>query len=243
MFTDSVVGHLALFVFVALDLWQKVIAEYCGDNKYCQEPYKCCVNSQACCYDDDSNRYTRGFKLHVWNMWYFWLVIIFILMSCFGGCGYYRRRRLAALQQSSPATSPARTYPSRFHRRLCRPTPSQENFAYAGPEIDGTPVNMHLPPPYTEVMQQPGLYPVNKMNLPPYPGPPDAKDAESGTVCQQGTVNPPPYSEVAQSCTVSSETPSPQSSSTAQHSPQPSENCRGSEPTERHHPVSENAST
>ncbi|KAK7488757.1 hypothetical protein BaRGS_00020054 [Batillaria attramentaria] len=112
-------------------------------------------------------------------MWYFWLVIIFILMSCFGGCGYYRRRRLAALQQSVSSQSPSRSCASRFRRHI----PSQDYYAYTGPGVDATPDILHLPPPYTEVMQQPGLYPVNKMELPPYPGPPEAKETIDWIQC------------------------------------------------------------
>lgn len=227
MSANSYVRHVFLFVALMLDLFQEVFSEYCGDNKYCQTPYKCCANSQACCYDEDSSRYTRGFKLHVWNMWYFWLVIIFVLMSCFGGCGYYRRRRIAALQQT-PSQSPARSCASRFRRHH---NPAPDYYAYTGPGANATPDILHLPPPYTEVMQQPGLYPVNKMELPPYPGPPEgAKDEESGTLYRPETANPPPYSEVAQTCTVYSEVSNSHSSSPAV---QPTESSQGSNLNER----------
>lgn len=67
-------------------------------------------------------------------------------MSCFGGCGYYRRRRLAALQQS------AEIQPSRCHvtHERCANT-RQSYYAYTGPGADPVPDVLHLPPPYTEV--------------------------------------------------------------------------------------------
>lgn len=117
-------------------------------------------------------------------------------MSCFGGCGYYRRRRLAALQQS------AEIQPSRCHvtHERCANT-RQSYYAYTGPGADPVPDVLHLPPPYTEVMNQPNLYPVNKVDLPPYPGPPSAKGESS---CLPGdTIHPPPYTELTPSMPVS----------------------------------------
>ena len=81
----------------------------------------------------------------------FRLVIIFILMSCFGGCGYYRRRRMAAMQQGlstslSTSQSPRRVCTSRQRRH----TPQPDVYAYTGPGAD-TVTDLHLPPPYTEV--------------------------------------------------------------------------------------------
>ena len=79
---------------------------------------------------------------------FFRLVIIFILMSCFGGCGYYRRRRMAAMQQQSLTTaqSPRRVCVSR-HRRQPQPP---DIHAYTGPGADIA-TDLQQPPPYTEV--------------------------------------------------------------------------------------------
>ncbi|KAL8598354.1 hypothetical protein ACOMHN_047675 [Nucella lapillus] len=179
-------------IVLLLDLFCQVLSDYCGNDQYCQSPYKCCANSMDCCYDHSRSSYLRGFKLHVWNMWYFWLVVIFFMMSCFGGCGYYRRQRLAAMQQTTTAT------PTVAHRvcvtRQMRSGPRSGLYAYTGPGAD-TGSSVALPPPYTEVMQQPSLYPVNKVDLPPYPGPPANKDASQ--VSEAEEVSPPPYCEVA----------------------------------------------
>ncbi|XP_076472116.1 uncharacterized protein LOC143301598 isoform X2 [Babylonia areolata] len=160
----------------------------------CQSPLKCCADSLKCCYDygHNNNSYIRGFKFRVWNMWYFWLVVIFIMMSCFGGCGYYRRQRLAAMQLSASATP---TSP----RRVCvtsqrRTVPPSGLYAYTGPGADSG-STAALPPPYAEVMQQPSLYPMSKAELPPYPGPPADKDPMQ--VGNADEVSPPPYCEVS----------------------------------------------
>ncbi|KAK7110576.1 uncharacterized protein [Littorina saxatilis] len=179
---------------LVLDLFCQVASEFCGNDITCQSPYTCCINKQACCYDHENNGYTRGFKLHVWNMWYFWLVIIFILMSCFGGCGYYRRRRLAAMQQSMGMPQTATVRPVCTARTRRQPQPGF--YAYTGPGSHSSP-DSQLPPPYTEVMQQPNLYPVNKVDLPPYPGPPINKDSSAGMDNGDDEVSPPPYYQVA----------------------------------------------
>jgi len=117
-------------------------------------------------------------------------------MSCFGGCGYYRRRRMAALQQTVVTSPVGRRIARNPLQRRHTPDSVQHTalYAYTGPGADV----MHsaqLPPPYAEVIQQPNMYPINKVELPPYPGPPAQKGDTSRA--DDDEVSPPPYCEVA----------------------------------------------
>lgn len=80
-----------------------------------------------------------------------------MMMSCFGGCGYYRRRRLAMLTRASHPP-PLRTATvlepvqrrSRF--RSAEGEPRQFNFfAYIGPGVSLPEPVSNLPPAYAEV--------------------------------------------------------------------------------------------
>lgn len=94
-----------------------------------------------------------------------------MMMSCFGGCGYYRRRRLAMLTRSS-AAQPTRpnvilTPCQRAQRTTIQDGNRQFNFfAYSGPGFNGPEAISNLPPAYNEVM----IYIILikcKYNLPP----------------------------------------------------------------------------
>lgn len=195
------------YIVTFLLLIYEVLADFCGENIFCHSPYKCCETKKGCCYDSMLHN-SQHFRLQIWNMWYFWFLIIFMMMSCFGGCGYYRRRRLAMLSRSSspPATRPNTVLVSYPRARCSR---SQEGsrqfnfFAYNGPGLNGPEPVSNLPPAYAEVINQPNLYPINKVQLPPYPGNDKPEDGYL-MYSQQGSALlppppdanlPPPYSE------------------------------------------------
>lgn len=128
-------------------------------------------------------------------MWYFWFILIFILMSCFGGCGYWRRRQLLLAQHQQHMMG----HYDNYH------TPSNRG-TYNGPHLTlpvfpanydpsifvggggGTAVHARnigdygahppsqqffpSPPPYSEVVAKPEVWPPSKDELPPYPGEP-----------------------------------------------------------------------
>ncbi|GFS07723.1 vesicular, overexpressed in cancer, prosurvival protein 1-like [Elysia marginata] len=172
-----------LVILGFLSLLSEVFAEHCMDDTYCHSPSKCCETKRGCCYD--SLMQSKHFRLQVWNMWYFWFLVIFMMMSCFGGCGYYRRRRLAMLSRSpvssptghSPSISPSQPGDGRS-RGQERHNRQYNLFAYSGssnvgmypiPQYHQPTMVASMPPAYNEVVNQPSLYPVNgKSVLPPY---------------------------------------------------------------------------
>ncbi|RUS80235.1 hypothetical protein EGW08_012000 [Elysia chlorotica] len=189
--------------------------QHCSDGSYCSSPSKCCETRRGCCYD--SMMQSKHFRLQVWNMWYFWFLVIFMMLSCFGGCGYYRRRRLAMLS-NSPGASPAGLSPTispshgagncgRGQERQGRPF---NFFAYNGPgnaamypvpQYHQPPLVASMPPAYAEVVNQPNIYPVSgKAVLPPYPGQDNAQmvpsaGAGAGIWPLEDSSLPPPYTE------------------------------------------------
>ncbi|GFO04936.1 vesicular, overexpressed in cancer, prosurvival protein 1-like [Plakobranchus ocellatus] len=208
-------SNLSLFGFLLL--LYEAFGEYCSDDTYCDTPSKCCETKRGCCFD--SMMHGRHFRLHEWNMWYFWFLIIFMMMSCFGGCGYYRRRRLAMLSRS-PVSSAAHTSSVTLSHHGGSGQRAQERrarrfnyFAYNGPGNMGIfpmpqyiqePSVTSLPPAYSEVVNQPSLYPVNdKTGLPPYPGLDKPENGQVLPVAAGGASVwpiedsrlPPPYSE------------------------------------------------
>ncbi|XP_041367589.1 uncharacterized protein LOC121382146 [Gigantopelta aegis] len=209
MVLKDVTSFLCFMTFCVLQQCGQILAEYCGDEKYCSSPYKCCeASSLTCCLDRSSDDYySRNFKLHVWNMWYFWFIIIFIMMSCFGGCGYYRRRRLMVMQQGRQCHLPATTQHLTIHPMQAGIREPPAFYAYTGPGAPPHPDMSNLPPPYYDVMTQPDLYPSNKAELPPYPGVPgvpvitaDNPENPSVTTLSAGNFpaevpQPPAYSE------------------------------------------------
>jgi len=194
-------NYLGILLFV-LFVFDEVYAEFCGggDDLWCRDPSFCCNGENRCCTEQPVPRYSHNnFRMRIWNMWYFWFLIIFMMMSCFGGCGYYRRRRLALMTPSrSPPLRPAgRTILSPHHNRGMGPQPVVDASPYnyfvfsgAGPM---QPQVTNMPPAYAEVMRQPGLFPPNKVELPPYPGPDKPADAPSMSTVNE--VSPPPYAE------------------------------------------------
>ncbi|XP_071102774.1 uncharacterized protein [Haliotis cracherodii] len=207
MTLEDIIKVLPLVAFLVLQGIEEALAENCGNDIHCFSPYTCCANVKSCCYDRDAqDNFRRSYKLHIWNMWYFWFVIIFIMMSCFGGCGYYRRRRMATLHQQrqrAPITT-RRTN----HIRGSSTRNSQSYLAYVGPAASDPPEISFLPPPYSEVSSHPGMYPENKADLPPQysliasnyagsPSPPMALNAQDLAAGTNNMPKPPPYCEVA----------------------------------------------
>ncbi|ESO90719.1 hypothetical protein LOTGIDRAFT_163994 [Lottia gigantea] len=191
-------------------LYSPVVSEYCGGDINCYFPEKCC-DLNTCCPDNSRDDRLFTYKLHVWNMWYFWFIIIFIMMSCFGGCGYYRRKRMAAISRIQQrdrmgVIPPATDYMNRPRSHHHSAVNVHPNFmVYTGPGLDRD--SSYLPPPYSEVVSQPNMYPPNKTDLPPYPGAPiitaDSSDAGNSSVTlnvqelhSQQIPQPPSYSEV-----------------------------------------------
>ncbi|KAI8793576.1 proline-rich protein 2 isoform X1 [Biomphalaria glabrata] len=198
---------MELLLFLSfVSFFSEVLSDYCGEDKFCHSPYKCCESRKECCYDSMLHS-NQLFRLQIWNMWYFWLLVIFMLMSCFGGCGYYRRRRLALMSRSSSLTRPDTILPAPCHSSTRR-SRNQEGsrqfnfFAYNGPGFNGPEPVSNLPPAYYEVVNQPNLYPVNKAELPPYPGFSKNDDSENIFPSQGSAMGPPlqanlppPYTE------------------------------------------------
>ena len=50
--------------------------------------------------------YGGYYRFSSWNMWYFWFLIIFLLLSCLGVCGYWRRRQWMLSFQNSHRALP-----------------------------------------------------------------------------------------------------------------------------------------
>ena len=82
---------------------------------------------------------------------YFRFLVIFVLMSCFGGCGYWRRRQWMLANQQRTTSQPS--YPSRSQSAQYRTAV----FGYAAPfgMQQSTPAQPQgafpSPPPYSEV--------------------------------------------------------------------------------------------
>jgi hypothetical protein len=216
-----VLSLLTVFIY-------EVFADYCGDSLFCDAPYKCCEMKKGCCYDSMLHN-SRHFRLQIWNMWYFWFLIIFMMMSCFGGCGYYRRRRLAMLTRTPnpPPLRPTTILEPAQRRTRIRSyegnTRQLNFFAYIGPGVSLPEPVSNLPPAYAEVVNQPVLYPSNKMELPPYPGNDKPEDGHFGFVppptsmiTNQETCLPPPYTEYTYG---SSQPPLPPGSMSSQSAP------------------------
>ncbi|XP_013389684.1 vesicular, overexpressed in cancer, prosurvival protein 1-like [Lingula anatina] len=150
-----------LLVFLGNNILQ-VAAEFCQDfQRYCD--YGCC--SEGCCSYDG-----YYYSWSIWNMWYFWFIIIFILLSCFGACGYWRRRQWMLAQQRTTTAQQGHLFiPSMDYTNPAGP----QMYPYGGPypqqQAQG---NFPSPPPYAEVISKPDAYPPSKQDLPPYPGEP-----------------------------------------------------------------------
>nr|XP_011452403.2 WW domain binding protein 1-like [Crassostrea gigas] len=139
-----------------------------------------CCEGHCCVEDQESVSYT--YRISFWNLWYFWFVILFILMSCFGGCGYYKHKQRLLLM-------PRDTYVNRG-RTSARTTPGlgliPSHTAAASPQTE--PITLQpsisiLPPPYSEVAN----LPKNQFEAkpPPYPGD------------KHGDISPPEYTETS----------------------------------------------
>ncbi|XP_077978548.1 uncharacterized protein LOC144433986 [Glandiceps talaboti] len=133
----------------------EVSAEYCSDYGHsCSPPEYCC--SYTCC-----KAYTH---YSFWSMWYFWCIIVFVLMACFGGCGYYRRRHLLVRGRGQPTTVVfASTHPAQT-------VSSQNTQNVQMPHVIERPVgDFPAPPPYSEVTSKPDMYPKTDSMASPYP--------------------------------------------------------------------------
>ncbi|XP_052805921.1 uncharacterized protein LOC128235201 [Mya arenaria] len=196
---------LYYFVLLAYFITQ-VIAETCSDGSVCTGGRECCMH--GCCVpgdshandDDDERRYAYSYRLSIWNMWYFWFVILFLMMSCFGGCGYYKQRQRIIQSHGAGATRPS--FISIFQTTRRRPMPMDrypEAMIYAGyPTAEPTVPAGFAPPPYAEVINHSDLYPPTSKTTQPntqpqYTGYPVSSNNEPTNQMPQ----PPPYSEVA----------------------------------------------
>ncbi|XP_071957204.1 uncharacterized protein [Antedon mediterranea] len=118
----------------------------CGGQHYCDDYDQYCCNIDECCY------YTT---YSYWNLWYFWFIIIFVLMTCFGGCGYYRRQYIhTSTGQRIPVNQT--TYLTAGVQPTVVPVhgPYQQSAAMAPAGA------FQSPPPYSEVTKQ-NVYPPN----------------------------------------------------------------------------------
>ncbi|XP_033111738.1 vesicular, overexpressed in cancer, prosurvival protein 1-like [Anneissia japonica] len=129
-----------LIPLVTCWLITEVSGSECGDG-YCNDYDQYCCDNFECCYYPNYS---------YWNLWYFWFVLIFVLMTCFGGCGYYRRRQVY-LQTASGQRIPVgqTTYLTSGVQPVHHPY--QPTAAPVG--------TFQSPPPYSEVTSKPNLYP------------------------------------------------------------------------------------
>lgn len=240
--SNPVINSLPLAISL-IALIEEIVADNCDNGTRCPAHKYCC--SSGCCYDDhDDSRYNYGYRLSIWNMWYFWFIILFVLMSCFSGCGYYKQRQRMLRSQHSgnngfgffsvfQTQGPNRSYRhdvselashntdiQRQSQQTNNPTgfwsffqvPSRSRHGNTGVvtietgyrgQVDHEGATLQ-PPPYSEVVNNPELFPPNtKVDLPPYNQEPVVSPlTSSGTQSGETTVpvnppQPPPYSEVA----------------------------------------------
>ncbi|XP_064647387.1 WW domain binding protein VOPP1-like [Lineus longissimus] len=192
---------LVTLLIVLLGLFSKTYAEICDSGIVCQS---CCLDGDSCCYDDDDDDYY--YTWNIWNMWYFWFIIIFVLLSCFGGCGYWRRRRILLQQRNSAATS-VTIQPGVPVTAGAQPGPyfqgGYTNTSYGTPgvpqNIAQPPAMYNGPPAYTEVISKPDQYPQPPKTHPdgqmraPYPTQPGFAAMPYQTGPDGGAARPPPY--------------------------------------------------
>ncbi|XP_060065119.1 uncharacterized protein LOC132545452 [Ylistrum balloti] len=199
------------WIISLIEIIQQVSADtqYCSDTgERCDYPKTCCPS--GCCYGINNNHdhHAYSFRVSFYNLWYFWFIVLFVLMSCFGGCGYYKQRQRFArsrgvcavtvtsqLGHNSRQTSTLR---SGINVNPSHIPASHSNFGYTGSGDVRSGVTMQ-PPAYSEVMMQPELYPTHKSELvlPPYPGTQHivSTNSSGGTdSTSSGLPQPPPYS-------------------------------------------------
>ncbi|XP_062606123.1 WW domain binding protein VOPP1-like isoform X5 [Saccostrea cucullata] len=168
-------------VLVLLVLFSEVSGIICPKTG---ESCESCCEGRCCMDDEEAVSYT--YRISFWNLWYFWFVVLFILMSCFGGCGYYKHRQRLLMM-------PRETFVHRG-RPNARNTPGFGNMPNRPPatisnsRTEQSSVSV-LPPPYSEVAKQPRDHFETKP--PPYPGNGSGMPAN---MTERG-VNPPAYSK------------------------------------------------
>ncbi|XP_074658808.1 uncharacterized protein LOC141911701 [Tubulanus polymorphus] len=169
-------------------------AEFCTEyGHYCHAPYKCCAD--VCCADrtaagdtHQSSDFTGAFySWNMWNMWYFWFVVLFVLSTCFGGCGYWRKRQIMfggrhyhdndlhhrGLPISYPAlfASPAELNRANantagaFTNRGMTPEITTTAGVFANRDLSNS--GIPSPPPYSEVYTKPENYKDMEKDMPP----------------------------------------------------------------------------
>ncbi|XP_070566466.1 actin-binding protein WASF2-like [Ptychodera flava] len=136
-------------------LISEVAGEFCsGYGHSCNAPEYCC--SYTCC---------RPYKHYsFWSMWYFWCIVVFVLMACFGGCGYYRRRQVLIQRSGQPRAVV-------FASTTTHTVASQEPYSQQAPPpgfVEHPSGTFPAPPPYSEVTSKPYMYPKADGPSPPY---------------------------------------------------------------------------
>lgn len=200
-------------LILLIDIVNRVAADsqYCRDTgTQCEYPAVCCPG--GCCHDtDNTHHHAYSYRVSFYNLWYFWFIILFVLMSCFGGCGYYKQRQRFARSRSifgvtvssssqlrhstSPSGGTMRGRVTTANPTLILPA-SHSNFGYTGSGDVQSGITLQ-PPAYSEVMMQPDLYPAHKaLGLPPYPGTEQSQYISPDNSGIQGSAlpQPPPYS-------------------------------------------------
>ncbi|XP_048755002.1 vesicular, overexpressed in cancer, prosurvival protein 1-like [Ostrea edulis] len=157
--------HVFGVILVLLLSFSEVLCIICPKTG---ETCDSCCDGRCCVDADEKVSYT--YSISFWNLWYFWFVVLFILMSCFGGCGYYKHRQQVLSEprdtfvfrggrnaRNTPGfgTSTGQRSTNVTNVRPPRPVPSQ-------------PLSISMPPPYSEVVKQPGKH--FDAKPPPYPG-------------------------------------------------------------------------
>ncbi|GAB6030514.1 hypothetical protein CHUAL_007376 [Chamberlinius hualienensis] len=138
---------------------------------------KCCLNN---IYPGKTNERTDiptrilsydYYSYSFWNVWYFWFIMIFLTISCVGGCGYWRCHRYHHHHQLSHHQIDS----NRFQRERCNSQTHVQEFELPnGPPNNRQFPNSTLPPlrfihhvgsylhppPYNEVTSKPDMYPL-----------------------------------------------------------------------------------
>ncbi|XP_061185745.1 WW domain binding protein VOPP1-like [Saccostrea echinata] len=164
------------FILVQLILFSEVSGIICPKTG---ESCESCCEGRCCVNDEETISYT--YRISFWNLWYFWFVVLFILMSCFGGCGYYKHRQRLLMMPRDTFVHRGRPNARNTPGFGIMPTPA--TVSNSRPAQEQTSVSV-LPPPYSEVAKQPRDHFETKP--PPYPG--NRQDMPGG-------VNPPEYSK------------------------------------------------
>lgn len=145
----------------------------------------CCIPTDSSIRPIETLTFDSELQFGVWNLWYFWFVVIFLFMACTGACAFWRhRRRLLVAEQAALATVSFGTLVPR-QRYHCPPSQlsseasrgSLNRFSYFSTVMASSPSTQEplgefpAPPPYSELAAKSSILSRNSSylrDLPPY---------------------------------------------------------------------------